>query len=176
MSLEILQPPPLPPWEGMHPLVVHFPIALMIVAPVLMLLAIIFPTRSFGLAALVVMVLGVASAWVATNTGEAALGVVEMEADEAWELAEVHEELTHFARNIFTLLTIAYAIILFTAAKSEKKWLRVGAPLLLLLLWAPALNILANAAHSGGELVHRYGAKAPLAEEATDEEPMEEDQ
>jgi hypothetical protein len=99
-----------------------------------------------------------------------------VEDDAGYDLAEEHSDQTHFARNIFTLLTIAYAIILFTAVKSDKKWLRVGAPLLLLALWTPALNILANAAHSGGELVHFYGAKAPLAEEAADEESTDEDQ
>ncbi len=42
--------PPLPTWDGIHPLVVHFPIALLLVAPLLVLLAAaLAPARGRGL-------------------------------------------------------------------------------------------------------------------------------
>ena len=66
--------PPWPGWDGLHPLVIHFPIALLLTAPVFVLLAMIQPKRgaSFGLSALVMLVLGTAAAFVAVETGEAA--------------------------------------------------------------------------------------------------------
>ena len=35
--------PPIPSWDGLHPLVVHFPIALLLAAPVLLLAGMVFP-------------------------------------------------------------------------------------------------------------------------------------
>ncbi|QDU87509.1 hypothetical protein Pla175_08710 [Pirellulimonas nuda] len=172
-------PPPLPSWDGIHPLVVHFPIALLMVAPLFVLLGILFPRRGFSIGALVLMVLGTASAWVATSSGEAAYSVMDqtMSMDD-WELyeeadfaAQAHGEQTELARNIFTGLTVLYAIVLATGSLSSGWRGRVIPQLAVLLVWAPSLGYLANAAHSGGELVHRFGVKALLPEE----EPVEAD-
>ena len=55
--------PPIPTWEGLHPLVVHFPIALLLVAPWLVLLgALLAPSRGrpWLFAALTLLALGTA--------------------------------------------------------------------------------------------------------------------
>ncbi len=38
--------PSAPPWEGMHPLVVHFPIALLMVSPILILIGLLWALPS----------------------------------------------------------------------------------------------------------------------------------
>ena len=54
--------PPIPTWQVLHPLVIHFPIALLFVAPVFLLLAVLLPKNSrwLQLPALILMVLGTA--------------------------------------------------------------------------------------------------------------------
>jgi len=49
--------PPIPSWDAMHPLIVHFPIALLLVTPLLVIFGIVLPKQARGLfiAALVVM-------------------------------------------------------------------------------------------------------------------------
>ncbi len=174
-------PPPLPAWEGIHPLVVHFPIALLMVAPVFVLLGILLPRRGFSVSALVLMLMGVAGAWVATSSGEAAHSVMDqtMSMDD-WELyeeadylAQAHKVQTENARNVFTGLTLLYAVVLGTGALASSWRGRVIPQLVVLLAWAPALGYLSNAAHSGGELVHRFGVRALLPEEEP-AEPEEE--
>ncbi len=63
--------PPIPSWDGLHPLIVHFPIALLMVVPVLLVLGMIFRDgrRLFSVAALVLMLMGTAAAYVAVETG-----------------------------------------------------------------------------------------------------------
>ncbi len=40
--------PSLPGWDGLHPLVVHFPIALLLVAPVFVVLGLVLPRAGRG--------------------------------------------------------------------------------------------------------------------------------
>ena len=60
-ALQVL--PPIPSWSELHPLVIHFPIALLLVAPIFILGAVFTDPkkgRPFLLAALVLMILGTA--------------------------------------------------------------------------------------------------------------------
>src|SRR5450759_432115 len=105
--------PPWPGWDGLHPLVIHFPIALLLTAPVFVLLAMILPKRgaSFGLSALVMLVLGTAAAFVAVETGEAAAELATR--SEAINAAiESHASLAETTRDLFAGLTMLYALIL----------------------------------------------------------------
>lgn len=181
--------PPIPPWEEIHPLIVHFPIALLCVAPVFVLLTVLTSmsqTRSqtFAFAALVVMALGTIGAFVAVNSGEAAEEAAERQiegnADADHELHE-HEEGAELAAKLFAGLTVLYAAVVFVPlvlkkkkakkddqGKKYKPTVNIVANLVFLLLYAGGLYVLVNAAHDGAELVHHHGVQAsPTGDRAT---------
>ena len=71
----MIQMPPIPSWEGLHPLVIHFPIVLLLVAPLLVLVgALLKPEkgRQVLYVALALLIAGTLSTFLATATGEAA--------------------------------------------------------------------------------------------------------
>ena len=186
MFTSLPTPPPQPPWEGMHPLVVHFPIALLLFAAVFVVLAMIVPKRGwwFSVSALIVLIGGTASAFVAVSTGEAARDVVEEGEDEMFDVMQQHEDVMEQARNVFVALTVIYAgiVVLPLLAKSLQS-LKFAMPANLIFLAAlmGANLLMASGAHLGGRLVHQYGVKSALAPEgeaaaveAKEETPAEE--
>lgn len=165
--------PPLPPtnvpWPGMHVLVVHFPIALLLVAPVFVLLGLIFAPRwqGFAVSAVLLLALGTAGAFLATATGLAARDIVEEGPDEMFDVMEEHEEYALLTRNIYLGVTIAYAVFVLltlTVSSIGKAVVRVPISLIFLVAMAVAALYLAHTAHLGGTLVHQYGVKAKLSE------------
>jgi uncharacterized membrane protein len=158
--------PPWPGWDGLHPLIIHFPIALLLVAPVFVALAILRPKHAglFGFSALVLLVLGTAAAFVAVETGKAAAELATR--TEAINAAiERHASLAETARNVFAALTALYAVLLGLPLVFRKLgsrgWVTAANTVFLGLLLAGGL-LLANAAHQGGLLVHKYGVQAML--------------
>jgi uncharacterized membrane protein len=158
--------PPWPGWDALHPLVIHFPIALLLVAPIFVALAALRPGRGtpFAISALVLLVLGTTAAFVAVETGEAAAEVATR--SEAINVAlERHATLAEVARNLFAGLTALYAIILVAprllASLKKPAYVAVMHLVFLALLLAGDL-VLANVAHRGGLLVHKYGVHAML--------------
>lgn len=156
--------PPIPSWEGLHPLIIHFPIALLIVAPVLVVIGIISPNRgrAFYGAALILMVLGTIASWLAVSTGEAA-GELAERASGAAAVLEQHEELAETTRTAFTVLTGLFVVILFAPViirRQLSQKMLVAANVLFLLLYGVAVVQLANTAHQGGRLVHEFGVRA----------------
>lgn len=155
-------PPPLPGWDGLHPLIIHFPVALLLVAPLFVVLAAVFAksARCFLFGALMIMALGTAATYVAVPTGEAAARLAER-TDEMAPVLTRHEELAEKTRMAFTVLTL-----LFGAGLAASHFFRpnrvVGAILLLafLALYAGGALLLANTAHNGGRLVHQFGVTA----------------
>ncbi len=170
MFTSLPTPPPTPPWEGMHPLVVHFPIALLLFAAVFVILAIIVPKRGwwFSVSALILLIGGTAGAFVAVSTGEAARDVVEEGEDEMFDVLQQHEDVVEQARNVFVALTIVYAGIVFlpVVARSLQSWkFAMPANLVFLVALMGANLLLASGAHLGGRLVHEFGVKSALAPE-----------
>ncbi len=174
-----LELPPQPPWEGLHPLVIHFPIALLFVTPVFVVLAGLLgrPGRWFGLTALILLVMGTVSGYVAVQTGDAAFDVLEEIDDDGWEVVEEHQDAAKKVQSLFVGLTVLYAVILALPLVIWKlnAWLYWFIANLVFLALLMVVNIqLANAAHLGGRLVHQYGAKAVLGEPAEEAEAEEE--
>lgn len=161
--------PPIPPWEGAHPIVVHFPLGLLLAAPVLVVLSLLVPKlrRGIALSALAVMAMGAAGATLAVASGEATAEAVEHtpEGRAAGDLLHEHEEAAETARMVFLVLTAAFGAIVIVPVARGKEFPR-GADLAVhgafLLFYGVACLHLAHVGHLGGRLVHEKGVHAPM--------------
>lgn len=158
--------PPLPAYDGMHPIVVHFPIVLIMIAPLFVFLSLICKPhkRALLLCACINLTLGVAFTFLALSTGEAAEGFAEA-VPAAKPVLERHEELAEMTRNL--ALGAWVLLILLTIAqvrggeRLSVKTFNVACVIYLLVYSLPILA-LSNTAHEGGRLVHEFGVLAPL--------------
>ncbi len=156
--------PPLPSWDGLHPIVIHFPIAFIFVTPLLILLALFWRkyTGILLLAGVLLLVLAAAAAFMATSTGEAAADLVP-KSTAHFALLNEHEELGEIARNVS--LTLASSLLIATAVfwKWETRIPRglvIFFGLLFVIGNLGGVLIVANTAHLGGRLVHEAGIHA----------------
>jgi len=159
--------PSMPPWDGLHPLVIHFPIALMFVSPLVILLALFWrkQTRTLLVTGALLMTLAAAGAWLATSTGSAAEELAE-KVPGAKAILEEHEELGEAARNFITALAGVLLVGTVAFCKWGEKIPRgalVAAGLVYLAANGAGALVVANAAHEGGRLVHEVGVRARLA-------------
>lgn len=153
--------PSLPTWSELHPIVIHFPIALLFVAPLFIVLSLIFQksAKAFTVSALVLMVIGTIAAVVAVQTGEAASEPVEHLA-QAEAILERHEDLAELAQWLFLGLTATFAGLSFLPVllkKTVPPALWVTAHVVFLMAYAGCAGVLGLAAHQGGRLVHEAG-------------------
>jgi uncharacterized membrane protein len=158
--------PPIPSWDGLHPIIVHFPIALLIFAPILIVLGMIFHKngKAFMVSAFVMMLIGTIATFVAVATGNSAGELAERMAN-VEAVLENHEELAETTRNIFTALTAIFAAIVFVPMIFKKELGRtvmIPISLAFLLFYGAGAVVLMNTAHEGGRLVHEFGVRAMM--------------
>lgn len=138
--------------EPLHPAIVHFPIALLLVGAGLSLLAVIF--RRWALPTALILVLGAAGALVAVETGEREEHRLPKTTGVVHEAFENHEHAGKRARN-FSFVAATLAVLSVLAAR----WRMVarilaGATAVVALMTAWHV---AQAGHYGGALVYEHG-------------------
>ncbi len=152
-------------WGSLHPLVVHFPIALLFVAPLFLLLGIMIEKllKPFYICALILMLLGTAGVFLAVSTGNSAAEIIATDPAITATLA-AHVNFAERAQLSFSLLSILFLIYVlshnFTRNRLEKYNRIAGA--LFLIIYLFNLLLIFNAAHYGGKLVHQHGIKSTL--------------
>lgn len=163
--------PPIPSWDALHPLIIHFPIGLLLVAPLFVVLGGLLELRTAGkgrpylVAALVLIALGTAATFVAIETGEAAGKLVDR-TDALSAVLERHESLAETTRLVFSVLTVILAAILLVPRAFRRELPRAATAGLLaafIVSYSAGAVLLANTAHNGGRLVHEFGARAFMA-------------
>ncbi len=164
----MMQFPPIPSWDALHPLIIHFPIVLLLIAPLFIVIgAVVRPDkgRLFLISALILMVLGTASTYVAVGTGEAA-GKLAERVPGVEAVLEQHENLAETTRLVFSVLTVIFLAIVAIPRVlpnvSNRLLLKV-LPLIFLGFYSAGVLLLINTAHHGGRLVHEFGVHAMIA-------------
>lgn len=156
----MLQLPMFPGWDGIHPLLIHFPLTLFFLAPVFALVAAFTKTatqRAFLISTLLLMFFGTVSTYVAFEAGEAA--AAEGFSKEALAVVERHRELADLTRSSFTLATLLFGLtlgicgFLHLRVRELIGVLPVGAAVFYIL----GLFWLIHAAYQGERLVHEFG-------------------
>lgn len=159
--------PPIPSWDGLHPIIIHFPIALLIIAPLIILIGIFTPKggRAFLISAFILMLIGTIATFVAVSTGKAA-GELAEHINNVDAVLEQHEELAETTRAVFAALTTVFGVVIFAPMLLKKELERmVVIPLNLafLLFYGSGVLLLLNTAHQGGRLVHELGVRAVMS-------------
>ena len=153
----MIQLPPLPSWDSLHPLIVHFPIALLLVFPVFVLIgASLSPAegRPYLSAALILLLLGTVSLCVSVQSGEAASQLVDRSPSVA-ALLGAHQNLANETRDVFvTLCLMGLGVFLFPPlfGRGGRLSSRV-LPLSFLVFYTVGIIFLVNTADRGGRLV-----------------------
>jgi uncharacterized membrane protein len=158
--------PPWPGWDGLHPLVIHFPVALLLVAPLFLLLSVVGRRHRAGFAwsALVLLAAGTAAAFVAVSSGEAAAELADR-TDAITAAIMRHQQMAERARDLFAVITVAYLAVL-TVPRLVKSFsapaVQTAGTLVVLAAVLGGSLLVAAAAHEGGMLVHKLGVHALL--------------
>ena len=163
----MLQIPPIPAWDSLHVLIIHFPIALLLLSPIFIVIsAVLSPPkgRPYMIAALVTLLLGTASVFVAASTGHAAAELAER-GGPVDAVLKIHEDLAEETEMVFAGLS---AILIGMYAlprilrRDDNRLFSTFLPSAFLALYTVGVLFLINTAHAGGRLVHEFGVHAIL--------------
>jgi len=135
--------------QNIHPLVVHFPIALLVSAALFYALALVFRKDTLTATAFSLLILGALSACVVAGTGLYAEDGVMVSFSVREHLLDVHER--------FMLVTTGLSIILTVWAVIARPFPKKGRPIFLLLFLA-ILVIMTLGADYGARMVYDYDA------------------
>jgi uncharacterized membrane protein len=160
--------PPIPSWDGLHPLIIHFPIALLLIAPIFVVVgAALTPAkgRPYLIAAMVILLAGTASIFIAVETGEAA-GKLAERTPGMERILENHESLAERTQAVFSVLSVIFVALVavpWLVKRTDTRLTTTILPLAFLVLYSAGALLLINTAHNGGRLVHEFGVRAMVS-------------
>lgn len=160
--------PPIPTWDGLHPLIIHFPIALLLIAPIFIAVgAVLTPAkgRPYLIAATVLLLAGTASIFVAVETGEAA-GKLAERVPGVEQVLENHQSLAERTQAVFSVLSVIFVALIavpWLLKRADTRLTTTILPLAFLVLYSAGALLLINTAHNGGRLVHEFGVRAMVS-------------
>ena len=166
--------PPIPAWESLHPLIIHFPIVLLLLSPLFLLIgAALSPAKGlpYRYAGLLILLLGTVSLFVAAATGEAA-GELAERGGGVDAVLTAHENLASETRLLFVGLSVILLGMIALPRILHRQETRLSStfmPLAYLVFYSVGILYLVNTAHAGGRLVHEFGvhAEMPASDGAT---------
>lgn len=168
--------PPMQSWDGLHPMIVHIPIGLLLCVPFLILLGLVAQKNkeTFFLIAFLMLLVGTIGTILAVATGEAAAKVADTSIGGSKSILENHEELAKVTRNIYIILSILYSAFLFLPRILKKamssRFTLIG-NIAFLILFCLGIFALVNTSHYGGRLVHEFGVKSVIKGTSGQESP-----
>ncbi len=166
----MLQFPPVPSWDAMHPLLVHFPIVLLLIGPLFIAIASALPppkNRPYMTSALLTLLLGTAGLFLAASSGEEAAELADRAGGVNAVLA-MHQHMASTSEILFSLLLAIFAAIYVWPLLWRRMQTRLSstaAPLAFLAAYSVAMVYLVNTAHAGGRLVHEFGVHAMMPQD-----------
>lgn len=139
--------------EIWHPLTVHFPIALLLVATIFKLVSLKIKREVFGLGGTLLLLLGVVSVWVAIYTGNLADGIVSRKICDPTILKD-HENAAYLTAWLFSA-ALSFDILIWAKLSFFKNvFFKIATALLLL----TGSGFLAYTGHLGATLVYQQAA------------------
>jgi uncharacterized membrane protein len=155
------QLPMLPGWDGIHPLLIHFPLTLFFWGPVFVLFASFTNAtirRTFLISALTVMLLGITLIYVTFEAGQAA-AVSVTRTEEVRTVLDRHLELAGLARSSLTAASLLFGLtfLMCTCLHLQPHELTGVLSLGSIVFYALGLFWLINTAYHGERLVHEFG-------------------
>ena len=151
-------------WNRLHPIIVHVPVILLLVAPLLVILGSILPEahrEPFLGYALTLMVLGTCMTYVALATGEAATKDVVYRSALNGPLQE-HRSLAETTSELFSVITPVFALLLFAHRLLRHKldaWVRTSLFAAFLLFYGTGAVLLVDTALKGSRVVKVLGSQ-----------------
>lgn len=147
-------------WHLLHPVAVHFPIALLLLALVGEAFSLVLKDEKWSWlvpAAEWVLWLGSIAACATAGLGWLAEETAP-HIPAAWEVLEEHENLGWWTAGLFTALSLVRFVFRkdWRTMDRKKRWGFVAA-------WALCAGVLLAAAYHGGELVYRLGVGVAAA-------------
>ncbi|APU69574.1 DUF2231 domain-containing protein [Christiangramia flava] len=138
--------------EVYHPLFVHFPIVLLLIATLFKIVSLWSKKVTYSEGGSILLILGVISVWIAVYTGDQADGIVSRQLCDPTVLKE-HENLATTTAWIFSMALVLDLLLRYVESFRKKSAYYIVA--LLMLAGSVTLTL---AGHHGAELVYQQAA------------------